>query len=138
MSYVKRDYFDAVQKLWGDIKNHVVYDEGTERFKAGTTTYTAPELAGVLEAAVDNLDDVKKQVRTKQARFTAFVKDKGLHQPKRLTSTYTPVSSTSKFKGYQTRPRVTGQDPYAFDDEPEESPETKFVTGREKRKKSSK
>ena len=41
---------------------NVVYDEGNgHRFKAGTTTYTAPELAGVLEAAVDNLDDVKKR-----------------------------------------------------------------------------
>ena len=77
MSYVKKDYFDAVQELWDDMcKTSVEYNEGSEMFKAGATTYTAPELAGVLQAAVDNLDDVQRQVRTKQAKFTAFVKGK--------------------------------------------------------------
>ena len=69
MMHVKKDYVGAVQKLWGDMQKHIGYNQDLELFKAGASTYTAPELAGVLEAAVDNLDDVKKNIRAKQRRI---------------------------------------------------------------------
>ena len=112
--------------------------KGPEMFKAGATTYTAPELAGVLEATVDSLDDVKKNVRAKHAGFTAFVKDKTLHQPKRLSRSFTPVSSYTRYKGYQSKPRVSGQDPFDFNNEPEETSQTRFYTTPSKKKKASK
>ena len=64
-------------------------------------------------------------MRAKQASFTCVLKEKvRTNLRKRLKSTRTPVSSTSKVRGIPNQPRTTGQDPFAFDDETEESAET--------------
>ena len=120
------------------MQDHVGYNEGKKMFKAGTTTYTPAEQAGVLKAAVDNLDEVKRSVRAKHAGFTTFVKEKTLHQPKRLSRSFTPVSSYTRFKGYQSKPRITGQGPFGFNNEPEETSQTRFYMATKKKKKPSK
>ena len=113
------------------MQKHVGYNKDLEMFKAGATTYSAPELAGVLEATVDNLDDVKKSVRAKHAEFTAYVKDKTLQKPERSS----PLSSSTRFSGQQGRPHITGHDPFGFSNEPEETPQTRFYTGSKRKKR---